>query len=60
LNNSASTLQSVAYGVPQGSVLGTILFLLHVNDIQQAVANVKIKLFADDTNLFSHHLDLRD
>ena len=38
-------------GVPQGSVLGPLLFLLYVNDIQNA-SNFNIKLFADDNLLY--------
>jgi len=40
--------------VPQGSVLGPLLFILYVNDIHNAVPDVNIRLFADDTNLFMH------
>jgi len=57
LQNFESELECVTYGVPQGSVLGQLLFLIYVNDIQYAITNAKIKLFADDTNLFFHSKD---
>ena len=52
-----SRFYSVSCGVPQGSVLGPILFLLYVNDLPN-VSKFKTTLFADDTNLHMSHSDL--
>ena len=41
-----------------GISTGSITFLIYVNDIQYALTNAKIKLCADDTNLFFHSKDL--
>ena len=40
-------------GVPQGSVLGPLFFLLYVNDMAQACPELALVLFADDTNIFA-------
>ena len=49
INNCNSTLSYIKYGVPQGSILGPLLFTLFINDIGQAMSNCKTNLFADDT-----------
>ena len=59
VNGVKSQTANVNYGVSQGSVLGPLLFLLYVNDIQNAFTNVTPKLFADDINLFIFHKDLK-
>lgn len=54
IGHNQSKLGNITCGVPQGSVLGPLLFILYVNDIHNAVPDVNIRLFADDTNLFMH------
>ena len=52
LNGSYSDYSSKEYGVPQGSVLGPLLFLVDINDLERNIKS-NIKFFADDTMLFS-------
>jgi len=52
LNGSTSTWKEVLSGVPQGSVLGPLLFIIFINDIDDAVDTITIiKKFADDTKI---------
>ena len=52
LNGQYSSWAKVEAGVPQGSVLGPLLFLIYINDLSDNLAS-NSKLFADDTSLFS-------
>ena len=52
INGYNSDLMPVDCGVPQGSVLGPLLFLIYINDLHKAIQYCKVHHFADDTNLF--------
>ena len=52
LNGMASDWCNINSGVPQGSVLGPLLFLIYINDLENGIKS-SIKFFADDTSLFS-------
>ena len=58
INNIASNIKLVEYGVPQGSCLGPLLFLMFINDMPLSSTKLIIKLFADDSLLFIHGKNL--
>ena len=52
INGMESSWGNINAGVPQGSVLGPLLFLVYINDLEEGIKS-SVKFFADDTSLFS-------
>ena len=59
VSDTDSDLLTNSYGVPQGSVLGPLLFLICINDLHKVIKHSSTTHFADDTNLFYPHSSLK-
>ena len=59
INSATSSLLSVNAGVPQGSVLGPLLFLVYMNDTAENLLSL-VRLFADDSSVFVSATNFKD
>ena len=57
-NSTLSSSESVKCGVPQGSILGPLLFIIYMNDICHTSKLLNFILFADDTTIFYSNSNL--
>ena len=58
---STSAWELIRHGVPQGSVLGPLLFLVHINDLARTIKNIaNLILFADDTSIIVSNTDIQE
>ena len=60
IGGSKSSILPVLSGVPQGSIIGPLLFVLFINDLSDNISRgTNIALYADDTKIYGENLDVK-
>ena len=57
-NSKILSNHSITCGVPQGSILGPLLFLVYINNLTNILGNTQTRLYADDTVIYTNHIDV--
>ena len=60
VNGHLSNLRYMSYGVPQGSILGPLLFIIYINDLSKYLTETKCSLYADDTAVYCNGTSIVD
>ena len=55
-----SSFRPISYGVPRGSILGPLLFIMYMNDLPSCVKEAEITIYADDTSLYKAFITAQD
>ena len=60
ISGNSSQFRPVTCGIPQGSILGPLLFIVHINDLPSVLKHCKVSMYADDTMLYCSGKDPRE
>ena len=60
ISGKSSQFRPVICGIPQGSILGSLLFIVHINDLPSVLKHCKVSMYADDTMLYCSGKDPRE
>ena len=60
IKNGSSSMSNIIFGVPQGQVMGPVLFLLYINDIHRSSNQIRFIHFGDDTTVFASDFDINN